>query len=210
MASTPTREHILDAAARVLQTHGLGGATTREIAQAAGLSEAALYKHFEGKEQLYLCTLKERFPQLAATLEDLPARVGKRTLRANLQHLATVALAFYDHGAPVAASLFADPALLARHREGMRQSGSGPHKPMEHLAAYLRAERRLGRVAPGAAVEAAAGLLLGACLQRALLRQFLGDTIDPKADARFVKDTVRTLLAGISPPTASRGVGPQC
>jgi AcrR family transcriptional regulator len=201
---TTTREHILDAAARVLQTRGLGGATTREIAQAAGLSEAALYKHFQDKEQLYLCTLKERFPQLAAALHDLPTRVGRRTVRKNLEELATVALAFYDHGAPVAASLFADPALLARHREAMRQSGGGPQKPMEHLTAYLRAEQRLGRVARGARVEAAAGLLLGACLQRALLRQFLGDPVDPEADARFVRDSVRTVLAGIGAPPQPR------
>ena len=199
----PTREHILDAAARVLHTHGLGGATTREIAQAAGLSEAALYKHFRDKQELCLCTLKERFPQLAATLADLPGRVGQRSVRHNLDELAGVALALYDQGAPVAASLFGDPELLARHREAMRQTGAGPHKAFEHLAAYLRAEQRIGRVARGADVDAAAGLLLGACLQRALLRQFLGHHIDPAADALFVKGVVRTLLRGLTPRPSS-------
>ena len=199
MAATPTREHILDAAARVLQTHGLGGATTREIAQAAGLSEAALYKHFHDKQELYLCTLKERFPQLAATLADLPGRVGRRALRTNLEELATVALDFYDHGVAVACSLFADPELLARQREAMRQADAGPHKAFERLAAYLRAEQRIGRVARGADVDASAGLLLGACLQRALVRQFVGQPVDPAADALFVKRTVRTLLRGLTP-----------
>ena len=203
--AVPTREHILDAAARVLHTHGLGGATTREIAQAAGLSEAALYKHFRDKQELYLCTLKERFPQLAATLADLPGRVGRRSLAANLEELAGVALTFYEHGLPVATSLFADPELLARHQEGMRQSGAGPHKAFEHLAAYLRAEQRIGRVARGADVDAAAGLMLGACLQRALVRQFVGQAADPAADAQFVKRMVRTLLRGLTPrPTHGR------
>jgi AcrR family transcriptional regulator len=198
-----TRDHILDAAARVLQTQGLGGATTREIAQAAGLSEAALYKHFRDKQDLYLCTLKERFPQLAATLHHLPSRAGQRSLRTNLEELATVALEFYAHGAPVACSLFADPELLARQQEAMRQGGAGPHKAFEHLASYLRAEQRIGRVARGADLDAAAGLLLGACLQRALIRQFVGQPLDAQADALFVKRAVRTLLSGLTPRTTS-------
>jgi AcrR family transcriptional regulator len=195
--AAPTREQILDAAARVMQTNGLTNATTREIAQAASLSEAALYKHFRDKQDLYLCTLKERFPQLSTTLADLPTRVGRRTLQANLEALAAAALAFYDQGAPVAASLFADPDLLARHREAMRQSGTGPDQAFEQLADYLEAERGMRRVAADVDAGAAAGLLLGACLQRALLRQFMGEPPDPSADARFVRATVRTLLRGL-------------
>ena len=49
-----TRDQILDAAASVMHTLGLARTTTREIAQAAGLSEAALYRHFEDKAELFL------------------------------------------------------------------------------------------------------------------------------------------------------------
>ena len=41
-ASAATREAILDAAQQVMHTLGLANTTTREIALAAGLSEAAL------------------------------------------------------------------------------------------------------------------------------------------------------------------------
>jgi AcrR family transcriptional regulator len=41
-----TRDDILDAAAEVLRTQGFARATTKSIAQVAGYSEAALYKHF--------------------------------------------------------------------------------------------------------------------------------------------------------------------
>ena len=44
---------ILKAASPVFARLGRAGATTKEIAKAAGISEALLYKHFEGKEALY-------------------------------------------------------------------------------------------------------------------------------------------------------------
>lgn len=48
------RKHaILMAAAPVFARLGRAGATTKEIAKAAGISEALLYKHFPGKEALY-------------------------------------------------------------------------------------------------------------------------------------------------------------
>src|SRR6266850_7406999 len=47
------REAILQAVKRVFAEKGLDGATTRELAKAAGVSEALLYKHFPSKESLY-------------------------------------------------------------------------------------------------------------------------------------------------------------
>jgi AcrR family transcriptional regulator len=144
-----TRDQILDAAARVMHTLGMARTTTREIAQAAGLSEAALYRHFADKAELFLCVIGERLPQLVATLKDLQARVGRRTVRANLEDIARVALPFYDETAPMAASLFSEPELLARHQEQLRlKGGSGPHHAIEMLANYVRAEQRAGRITP--------------------------------------------------------------
>lgn len=47
------REAILDASLELFGRHGLHGVTTRMIADAAGISEALLYRHFKGKEALY-------------------------------------------------------------------------------------------------------------------------------------------------------------
>lgn len=47
------KQAILTAAAPVFARLGQAGATTKEIAKAAGISEALLYKHFPGKEALY-------------------------------------------------------------------------------------------------------------------------------------------------------------
>jgi AcrR family transcriptional regulator len=47
------KQAILTAAAPLFARLGQAGATTKEIAKAAGISEALLYKHFPGKEALY-------------------------------------------------------------------------------------------------------------------------------------------------------------
>src|SRR5499427_3210198 len=91
-----TRDLILDAAASTIRTIGLGHSTTKQIASAAGLSEAALYRHFADKAELFLCVIGERLPQLVAALKDLPACAGLRSVRTNLEGLARIALPFYD------------------------------------------------------------------------------------------------------------------
>ncbi|MBV9579999.1 MAG: helix-turn-helix transcriptional regulator [Chloroflexi bacterium] len=191
----------MDAAASVIRTIGLGRSTTKQIASAAGLSEAALYRHFSDKAELFLCVIGERLPQLTAALHDLPGRVGHRSVRANLEDIARVALPFYDQTLPIVTSLFAEPELLKGYQERMRSKNLGPHRALEELAVYLRAEQRLGRVSPRADPEAAAALLLGACLNRALMRHVRGEPEVAAADERFVRSLVRTLIEGLAIPS---------
>ncbi|BFM38236.1 TetR/AcrR family transcriptional regulator [Synechocystis sp. LKSZ1] len=47
-----TRELLLKAAITVFSTDGYVGATTREIARVAGVSEVTLFRHFQSKERL--------------------------------------------------------------------------------------------------------------------------------------------------------------
>jgi len=198
--SPSTREQILDAAASLIRNIGLGHTTTKEIAAAAGLSEAALYRHFADKTELFLCVVGERLPQLVAMLKDLPSRAGRRSVRANLEDLARVALPFYDQTLPMAASLFAEPELLALHQQQLREKQGGPHRALEQLAGYVRAEQRLGRINARIDPDAAAALMLGACVGRALIRRFVGEQDSAEADDRFVRSMVKTLIDGLAPP----------
>jgi AcrR family transcriptional regulator len=53
MTAAERREAIIDAATPLFARRGFKGVTTREVAGAAGVSEALLYKHFPSKESLY-------------------------------------------------------------------------------------------------------------------------------------------------------------
>ena len=57
MAAEERKLQILRVAVSLFSQKGFGGTTTREIAQAAGVSEALLYKHFPSKESLYAAML---------------------------------------------------------------------------------------------------------------------------------------------------------
>jgi AcrR family transcriptional regulator len=92
--SQATRERIVDAAAEVIERLGLARATTREIARAAGYSEATSYKHFRDKGELVLEVVSERLPQFVAALKRLLEHPGEGTVEGNLADLAAEAVAF--------------------------------------------------------------------------------------------------------------------
>ncbi|NUL02058.1 TetR/AcrR family transcriptional regulator [Streptomyces lunaelactis] len=193
----PARVRLLDAAHQVMLTNGLARATTKEIAKAAGCSEAALYKYFPSKEELFVTVLKERLPRLKPLLETLVAEPGERSVEENLIEIARQAALFYAQSFPIAASLYAEPKLKQRHDDAMRELGTGPHVPIRGLDAYLRTEQDAGRIRAGADTYAAASLLLGACAQRAFAYDMTPDGKPPQSLDEFAAGIARTLLSGI-------------
>lgn len=80
------RELILEEATRLFGVHGYASTSVRQIADAVGCTEAALYYHFkEGKRALLQAVVEREFPNLdelaaacegATTLPDLFKRFG--------------------------------------------------------------------------------------------------------------------------------------
>lgn len=188
-----TRERILEAARDVILSKGLVRATTKEIARVAGVSEGTLYNYFASKEAIFLDALGQIPSDFISLVRALPARAGNEPVGTVLTQVGLVGLAFYDDAIRMGASIFADPELLARHRQLIAQRHAGPQRANELLADYLRAEQELGRISPTADVEAVAYLLLGAIYQRAYWRAFLGGDVEQGADADFIARLVATL-----------------
>ncbi|MBO1334984.1 TetR/AcrR family transcriptional regulator [Streptomyces sp. VRA16 Mangrove soil] len=200
-ARKPARVRIVDAAHELMLSIGLARTTTKAIAKAAGCSEAALYKYFANKEELFVTVLQERLPKLGSLLERLLTEgVGNpgRTVEENLTDIAREAALFYDQTFPIAASLYADPQLKRRHDDVLREMGMGPHKPIEGLDAYLRAEQKAGRIGAAADTYAAACLLLGACAQRSFAYDMSPDREPPQPLDEFATGLARTLLNGLA------------
>ncbi|MEV7524588.1 helix-turn-helix domain-containing protein [Streptomyces sp. NPDC091371] len=195
-SSRPTPQRLLDAAEKLMRTSGLASATTKAIAREAGCSEAALYKHFANKEELFVRVLMERTPNAGPLMAALHADPGEQGVEEGLTEIARSASLFYADAMPMAASLFADPALLTRHREGVQKIGAGPHVVLDALAGRLRRELDAGRLRPDADPAAAAALLLGACFQRAFFLHFSGaEVVRPVEE--FAPAVARTVWAAI-------------
>jgi len=54
------RQQLIDAAVRVFAERGFRGATTREIAETAGVTEAVIFQHFADKDSLYAAILEQK------------------------------------------------------------------------------------------------------------------------------------------------------
>ncbi|MEJ2207872.1 MAG: TetR/AcrR family transcriptional regulator [Anaerolineae bacterium] len=87
--SPKTQRCILEAAQRLFAAHGYYGTSIRDIVQVCGVSNAALYYHFESKQNLYFEVLRQ---YIAAAVERLQqADPGQGSYRSRL---GSVALAY--------------------------------------------------------------------------------------------------------------------
>lgn len=59
LTASDRRQQILEAASGLFARKGYEGATTREIAEEAGINEALLFRHFPTKENLYWTLIEE-------------------------------------------------------------------------------------------------------------------------------------------------------
>ncbi len=196
---TPTQARLLEAAARVFARHGAAGATTRRIAEEAGVNEVTLFRHFGSKGALldaavHACATRAQ----PAVLPDVPV----------------------DPERELAAWCAGELARLRRTAELLRQcfaeSGDAPgchgHDAgavVAGLAAELRAygERLAARapLAPRADREAAAAMLVSVVVADALARDELpGVHPEPSADApaRYARSFLRALGWRVEAPAA--------
>ena len=87
-----TREQILDSSLRLFSEKGFARTSVRDIAQAAGITDAAIYYHFQSKRDLFEALIEERgFTSALAQLETVEPTVGPREA---MDTLARNALAF--------------------------------------------------------------------------------------------------------------------
>lgn len=83
------RRQILSEAIRCFASNGFRGTTTREIASAVGITEAALYRYFPSKQSLYDAIIDEKI-SAPAPQEAVRDAVARRDDRAVFTTLAQV------------------------------------------------------------------------------------------------------------------------
>lgn len=69
-----TARLILQAARRLFMAHGYRRVSTRQVAEAVGLTQPALYHHFGNKEDLYVAVAQAEVARLRAGIERIARR----------------------------------------------------------------------------------------------------------------------------------------
>ena len=68
-----TREKLFEAAARVFEEQGIGGASIEAVAAAAGFTRGAFYSNFKSKDELIIAMLEDHVEQSIKRNLDLLA-----------------------------------------------------------------------------------------------------------------------------------------
>lgn len=191
-----TRQRLLDATAALVAEHGYPNVTTRRIAQAAGVAEGTLYRHYPDKTTLFFAAVAHRHTAEFDRIAALPDRAGHGDLTANLLDALTTLARLRSDLLPLELAVLADPTL-ARSRSAHLVSPprAGADVPA-HLAQYLAAEQRLGRIDPDVDTGAAAITLLATLFGLAVLPHPT-DAVDP----RLLRTAVTLFVTGVQDQT---------
>jgi AcrR family transcriptional regulator len=170
------RRQIVEAALGVFSTGSYAGATTAEIARAAGVSEPILYRHFASKRELYFACLDEAWARLRDLVEDRMRTRGPREAW---------------HGVGEATAQMVRTKLLVPNlwMQAITEAGEDPEirryvrKHMRHVHDYVadivRRSQDAGGVARDRDPDAEAWIFLGATLLLSIADR-LGGVLGPE------------------------------
>ena len=132
---------LIVAAAALFAAKGFNGTTTKEIAKAAGVSEALVFKHFPTKRRLYAAILAEKVT-VNELLEPMEAAVKTRD-----DHRVFTMIARYRIRPGVDSTFLRLLLFSALEGHELSEMFFGKHLKIfyDHLAAYIHA-----RIADGA------------------------------------------------------------
>ncbi|MBM3899766.1 MAG: TolC family protein [Gemmatimonadetes bacterium] len=173
--SEPTRQQILDAAAQVYAEAGFRGATTRRIAEVAGVNEVTLFRLFGSKanlidEVIRSCRQGEQIP-----LAEQPADP-----ETELTAWAAASHAFMVERRGMLRSAVAE---LHEHPEHSADATDHPVASFRELRAYVDRLHTAGRVPSTRDANTACTMLLGTLFTDALHRDMMPSMFPPAADA---------------------------
>jgi AcrR family transcriptional regulator len=190
-----TRARLIEATTRVVREVGYSHASTRAIAEAAGVAEGTIYRHFPDKAGLFFAAALESSAPIVDSVSTMPQRAGRSTVEANLVD-ALVQLATLQHQlVPLELAMLTDPELAAERRQALAASGGLLGGPPEAIAAYLAAEQRLGRVRGEVNPTEAAIVFLAALFGLGVT----STTTDATLDRDRIASAVQLLVRGVEP-----------
>jgi AcrR family transcriptional regulator len=159
IALRDVREQLFDAAERILLRDGPNALTSRVVTAEAGVAKGVLHRHFADFDDFLFELVADRADRIGARLAGLVDSAGTGTVAGNVTEAVTEL--FGSVAVSIISLLVARDELRARVRASRSTGLPILSDARASIAAYLRAEQRLGRVAPDADVETLAGMVLG-------------------------------------------------
>ena len=192
------RDRILEAAARVYALHGYRGATTRLIANAAGVNEVTLFRTFGSKDSLFKeLTRGQAAAAVVPDLPDLPVN-PERELTAwcrSVMHYLTHQRSF----------LRKSMSEMEERPLAAEAACTGPHYAGQVLERYVAALKTRKLAHPDGETATAVSMLMSSLFGDAMFREMMPSafpTPAAQAPARYARCFLRTV--GASLPAAKK------
>jgi AcrR family transcriptional regulator len=207
--SRPTSQErqasLIAAAASLFAAKGFNGTTTKEIAKAAGVSEALVFKHFPTKRALYAAILAEK-----VTVDELLGAVEESARKRDDRRVFTLIAGFRIRPG-VDSTLLRLLLFSALEGHELSEMFFGKHHRVlyDHLATYIETRIREGAFRKVDALLAARAFI-GMVVHHRLLHEIFGvpmhrshdDTVTAYVDL-FLKGLVKDFARPTSKERAS-------
>jgi AcrR family transcriptional regulator len=191
-----TRARLIEATVRVVGEVGYAHATTRAIAEAAGVAEGTIYRHFPDKATLFYAAILERNAAMVEGISALADRAGQATVEANLVGMLSRLASLRDQVLPLELAILTDPEHATRREEMASSLRSGRLiGPPKVIADYLAAEQSLGRVRSDVPAGDVAAVLLATLFGLGIVATKEVEGVDH----RLLGRAVRLIAAGLEP-----------
>jgi len=192
-----TRERLLEAAMKVFSRDGLHRATTRVIAEEAGVNEVTLFRHFQSKDGL-----------LAAVMQEVVTAHAGNTFDDEALWTGDLHKSLLKFAKGLWASMVRDEAFIRtmmgeakRHPDYVKTIMMDAVKPLRaRFIANLEAARKAGKIRKGidlgTAMDVFIAMLLGGMLK------VTADCYEGYTPDQFVITCVDIFAAGLAAPSA--------
>jgi AcrR family transcriptional regulator len=203
MAGEERRQQILEVAMKLFSERGFRGTTTKEIAQAAAVSEAMVFRHFATKEELYAAILDHK---ACSGGKFEPAEMAADGIkhkddRAVFESLALGALDHHEKDPQFQRLLL--HSALEKHELAQMFFDEFVRRVYDFLGNYIRERQR-----EGALIEMDPAIVVRAFIGMVMHHSLNNNLWDPKrrllniSNESAAKQFTDILLHGITSPTA--------
>lgn len=185
-----TRDRITQAALGVFSTKGYAGATTREIATAAGVNEVTLFRHFGNKARLLVAVMENysAIPVIVDTLQhDLTGNY-----RQDLKTIAMHILALWEQRKQLIMIMMME---AQHHPQEVKMLTHVPRKVREYLSEYLQGLSQKGIVKPVNFVASSQAFVSG-LFAYFLTSKLFGADFHPYSTEEYVDNFVEIFVSG--------------
>ncbi len=189
LAIRDAREQLFAAADRVLLRDGPAALTSRAVTTEAGVAKGVLHRHFDDFDAFLAEFVLDRVERMDAQAAALREAAGTGTVVGNLAD--ALAALFGSVAVAIVALVTFRDELRARLRRDWPAGVPVLTEAAIMIAAYLTAERDLGRIAADADVDTLAPTLIGAG------HLLFADRTGAPPDAAAVHRMVATVVGGV-------------